>query len=210
VELCGGTHVTRTGDIGLFKISAESAVGAGVRRIEAVTGRVALDQVRDREEEMRRLSALLKTDERELGPRIEKLLAQQKELERKVESAEAKLASGASRNLMDDVQEVAGVSVLVQRVDGGAKVLRGLADQLRDKLGSGVVVLGGVDGKKVVLLAAVTADLTDKIQAGNIIREIAPIVGGGGGGRPDFAQAGGKDPAKLDEALARVPEILAS
>ena len=209
VELCGGTHVSRTGDIGLFKISGESAVGAGVRRIEAVTGRVALDQVRDREEEMRRLSTLLKTDERELGPRIEKLLAQQKELERKVESAEAKLASGASRNLMDDVQEVAGISVLVQRVDGGAKVLRGLADQLRDKLGSGVVVLGGVDGKKVVLLAAVTADLTDKIQAGNIIREIAPIVGGGGGGRPDFAQAGGKDPAKLDEALARVPEILA-
>lgn len=209
VELCGGTHVSRTGDIGLFKISGESAVGAGVRRIEAVTGRVALDQVRDREEEIRRLSTLLKTDERELGPRIEKLLAQQKELERKVESAEAKLASGASRNLMDDVQEVAGISVLVQRVDGGAKVLRGLADQLRDKLGSGVVVLGGVDGKKVVLLAAVTADLTDKIQAGNIIREIAPIVGGGGGGRPDFAQAGGKDPAKLDEALARVPEILA-
>ena len=209
VELCGGTHVSRTGDIGLFKISAESAVGAGVRRIEAVTGRVALDQVRAREEEIRRLSALLKTDERELGPRIEKLLAQQKELERKVESAEAKLASGASRNLMDDVQEVDGVSVLVQRVDGGAKVLRGLADQLRDKLGSGVVVLGGVDGKKVVLLAAVTADLTDRIQAGNIIREIAPIVGGGGGGRPDFAQAGGKDPAKLDEALARVPEILA-
>jgi len=210
VELCGGTHVSRTGDIGLFKISGESAVGAGVRRIEAVTGRVALDQVRDREEEIRRLSTLLKTDERELGPRIEKLLAQQKELERKVESAEAKLASGASRNLMDDVQEVAGISVLVQRVDGGAKVLRGLADQLRDKLGSGVVVLGGVDGKKVVLLAAVTADLTDKIQAGNIIREIAPVVGGGGGGRPDFAQAGGKDPAKLDEALARVPEILAS
>jgi len=210
VELCGGTHVSRTGDIGLFKISAESAVGAGVRRIEAVTGRVALDQVRAREEEIRRLSALLKTDERELGPRIEKLLAQQKELERKVESAEAKLASGASRNLMDDVREVSGVSVLVQRVDGGAKVLRGLADQLRDKLGSGVVVLGGVDGKKVVLLAAVTADLTDRIQAGTIIREIAPIVGGGGGGRPDFAQAGGKDPAKLDEALSRVPEILAS
>jgi alanyl-tRNA synthetase len=151
----------------------------------------------------------LKTDERELAPRIEKLLAQQKELERKIESTEAKLASGASRDLMEGVQEIAGIRVLVQRVDGGAKVLRGLADQLRDKLGSGVVVLGGVDGAKVVLLAAVTADLTEKIQAGQIIREIAPIVGGGGGGRPDFAQAGGKDPAKLDAALARVHEFLA-
>ena len=110
---------------------------------------------------------------------------------------------------MEGVQEIAGIRVLVQRVDGGAKVLRGLADQLRDKLGSGVVVLGGVDGAKVVLLAAVTADLTEKIQAGQIIREIAPIVGGGGGGRPDFAQAGGKDPAKLDAALARVHEFLA-
>lgn len=209
VELCGGTHVSRTGDIGLFKIGAESAVGAGVRRIEAVTGAVALSQVRVREEEIRRLSALLKTDERELGPRIEKMLAQQKELERKIESTEAKLASGASRNLLDDVREIAGMPVLVQRVDGGAKVLRGLADQLRDKLGSGVVVLGGVDGAKVVLLAAVTADLTERIQAGQIIREIAPIVGGGGGGRPDFAQAGGKDPAKLDAALARVYEFIA-
>lgn len=209
VELCGGTHVSRTGDIGLFKIGAESAVGAGVRRIEAATGSVALAQVRAREEEIRGLSSLLKTDERELAPRIEKLLAQQKELERKIESTEAKLASGASRDLMEGVQEIAGIRVLVQRVDGGAKVLRGLADQLRDKLGSGVVVLGGVDGAKVVLLAAVTADLTEKIQAGQIIREIAPIVGGGGGGRPDFAQAGGKDPAKLDAALARVHEFLA-
>jgi alanyl-tRNA synthetase len=209
VELCGGTHVSRTGDIGLFKIGTESAVGAGVRRIEAATGTVALAQVRSREEEIRRLASLLKTDERELAPRVEKLLAQQKELERKIESTEAKLASGASRNLLEGVREVAGIPVLVQRVDGGAKVLRGLADQLRDKLGSGVVVLGGVDGAKVVLLAAVTADLTEKVQAGQIIREIAPIVGGAGGGRPDFAQAGGKDPAKLDAALARVHEFLA-
>jgi len=210
-ELCGGTHVARTGDIGVFKLRGESAVGAGVRRIEALTGEGALEAIRRRERELREVAELLKSGDGDVAPRIEKLLLLQKELERRLAETQAKLVSGASRDLLADAREVAGIKVLAQRVEQvDGKVLRELADKLRDRLKSGVVVLGGTDGEKVQLLAAVTKDLRGRVDAGAIIKEIAPIVGGGGGGRFDFAQAGGKDPTRLDEALARVHEIVAA
>jgi alanyl-tRNA synthetase len=209
VELCGGTHVARTGDIGVFKLRGESAVGAGVRRVEALTGEGALDAVRKRERELKQIAELLHGGEDEAAARIEKLLAAQKELERRLAESQSKLVSGASRDLLDGVRDIGGIQVLAQQVDQvDAKVLRELADKLRDRLKSGVVVLGGSDGEKVMLLAAVTKDLVKRVNAGNLIKEIAPIVGGGGGGRPDFAQAGGKDPSRLPQALARVYELI--
>ncbi|HEY8518229.1 MAG TPA: alanine--tRNA ligase [Candidatus Binatia bacterium] len=209
VELCGGTHVARTGDIGVFKMRGESAVGAGVRRVEALTGEGALEAVRRRERELRQVAELLHGNEEEVAAKLEKLLAQQKELERKLAEAQSKLVSGASRDLLDDVRQVDGIKVLAQRVDQvDAKVLRDLADKLRDRMRSGVVVLGGSDGQKVLLLAAVTKDLVGRVHAGDLIKQIAPIVGGGGGGRPDFAQAGGKDPSRLPQALERVYELI--
>ena len=203
-ELCGGTHVERTGDIGLFKLRAESAVGSGVRRIEALTGRGALGFVRRREDELREVADLLKSGEEGLAERLQKLLAAQKDLERRLAEAQTRLVSGASQDLLDGLQEVGGVKIVARRVDQvDSKVLRELADKIRDKLGSGVVVLAGTDGEKVLLLAAVTRDLSGRVNAGALIKEIAPLVGGGGGGRPDFAQAGGKDPSGIDAALTR-------
>ena len=208
-ELCGGTHVARTGDIGLFKLRAESAVGAGVRRIEALTGDGALSLVRKKEQELREIADLLKSGEDDVAERLEKLLASQKDLEKRLAETQAKLVSGASQDLLDGLQEIGGVKLVARRVDQvDAKVLRELADKIRDKLQSGVVLLGGTDGKKVLLLAAVTKDLTKKVNAGSLIKEIAPLVGGGGGGRPDFAQAGGKDPSGLDAALDRGRELV--
>ncbi|MDG2305922.1 MAG: alanine--tRNA ligase [Candidatus Binatia bacterium] len=208
-ELCGGTHVSRTGDIGLFKLRAESAVGAGVRRIEALTGEGALALVRQRELELREIAGLLKSGEEEIAERLGKLLASQKDLEKRLAETQSKLVSGASEDLLDGVQDVGGVKVLARRVDQiDAKVLRELSDKIRDKMQSGVVVLGGTDGKKVLLVATVTKDLTKKLNAGSLIKEMAPMVGGGGGGRPDFAQAGGKDPSGLDKALERVIELI--
>ena len=209
VELCGGTHVSRTGDIGLFKLRGESAVAAGVRRVEALTGEGALDAVRRREQRLREVSELLHGSEEEVAPKLEKLLAQQKELERRLADTQSRLLSGASQDLLEGVREVKGVKVLARQVDQvDAKVLRDLADKLRDRLRSGVVVLGGSEGDKVLLLAAVTKDLAGRVNAGNLIKQIAPIVGGGGGGRPDFAQAGGKDPTRLPQALARVYDLI--
>ena len=209
-ELCGGSHVSRTGDIGLFKLRGESAVGAGVRRIEALTGEGALQQVQRRERELRQVADLLRCGEEDLAGRIEKLLVQQRELERSLAEARSKLASVEAEDLLAGVREVGGVKVLVRRLEEiDAKVLRTLADSLRDRLGSGVVVLGGTAEGKVLLLAAVTKDLLGRVQAGSLVRELAPMVGGAGGGRPDFAQAGGRDPARLDEALERVYALVA-
>ncbi|HZR80221.1 MAG TPA: alanine--tRNA ligase [Candidatus Binatia bacterium] len=211
VELCGGTHVRRTGDIGVFKLRGEAAVGAGVRRIEALTGEGALDAIRRRERELRDVAGLLRGSEEEVAAKLEKLLAAQKELERRLAETQAKLVSGASRDLLDGVRRVNGIQVLARRVEqADPRVMRELADKLRDRLRSGVVVLGGSDGDKVILLAAVTKDLVGKVNAGRIIQAIAPIVGGGGGGRPDFAQAGGKDASKLPQALERVYELISA
>jgi alanyl-tRNA synthetase len=210
VELCGGTHVQRTGDIGLFKFRAESGVAAGVRRLEAMTGGGALDWVQEREERLRRIGSTLKAPEEEAVERLERLLAQSRELERRIERLQRDQAKSQSGDLLSQARERAGVKVLATRVDGlDDKALRELADRLKEKLGSGVVALGATDGTKVSLIATVSKDLTKRFHAGDIIKRIAPVVGGNGGGRPDFAQAGGKDPSRLDEAIAMVYELIA-
>ena len=204
-ELCGGTHVGRTGDIGLFKFKAEAGVAAGVRRVEAVTGAAALDWVRGREQVLNRVDDILRGSDEDAVARLEKLLAQQRALEKEVGRLQGKLAGAQSDDVADRVQRIGGVNVLSSRVDGvDVKALRQMADQLRDKYQPAVVVLGAAQGAKVSLLAAVSKDAAAAHHAGNILKQIAPVVGGGGGGRPDFAQAGGKDASRLDEALQQV------
>jgi alanyl-tRNA synthetase len=204
-ELCGGTHVSRAGDIGVFKITSESGIAAGVRRIEAVTGRGALAWIRESERALREAAALVKGSRDELPGKLGTLIERSRQLEREVAELKTKLASGSSRDLMSEVRTVAGVKLLVARIDGAdSKALRASADQLKDQLGSGIVVLGGVEGDKVRLVAGVTRDLTERFRAGDIIKPIASQVGGSGGGRPDFAQAGGTLPDQLDTALGLV------
>ncbi len=208
-ELCGGTHVSRTGDIGLFKLKAEAGVASGVRRVEATTGEGALEWVRQREQILKEVSSILKGSEEDAADKLEKLLAQQRELEKKLAQLQSALAGSQSDDILSRARRLNGVSVVASRVEGvDDKGLRELADQLRDKLHPAVVVLGAVQGERVALLAAVSKEATKHYHAGNIIKQIAPLVGGGGGGRPDFAQAGGKDPARLDEALQKVYELI--
>src|SRR5262249_33918657 len=202
VELCGGTHVRRAGDIGLFKITQEIGIAQGVRRMEAVTGAGALDYVRRLEGELNQVAERVKSSPFEAAQRVERLQDELKAQRREIEDLKRKMAlGGGGRDLMASVREVGGVKVLATRADvGDPKALRGVAGQLRDKRKSGVVVLGGVSDGKVALVAAVTADLTGRVHAGKIIGEVAKVVGGKGGGRPDLAQAGGTDATKLDEA----------
>jgi len=208
-ELCGGTHVQRTGDIGLFKFRGESGVAAGVRRVEAMTGGGALDWIQEREQRLRQIGTTLKASEEETVERLERLLAQSRELERRLEKLQRDQAKSQSGDLAAQARERDGVKVLAARVDGlDDKALRELVDRLKEKLGSSVVALGASDGTKVTLIAAVSKDLTTRFHAGDLIKRIAPVVGGNGGGRPDFAQAGGKDPSRLDEALAMVYELV--
>ena len=210
-ELCGGTHVARSGDIALLKVRSESGVAAGVRRIEALTGIGALDWVRSREGTLREIGEILKGSEEGAVERLQKVLTQQSELERKLSDALARLAGKQSTDLVSRAREMNGIRVLAEKVDNvDARGLRDMADRLRERIGTGVVVLGSQQGKKVLLLAAVTRDIAGKkASAGDIIKAIAPLVGGGGGGRPDFAQAGGGDPSRLEEALAKVYEVVA-
>ncbi|HXU70892.1 MAG TPA: alanine--tRNA ligase [Polyangia bacterium] len=210
VELCGGTHVRRAGDIGLFKITQESGIQQGVRRIEAVTGAGALDYLRRVEGELGHVAGAMRAAPFESAARVDKLLEELKTQRREIEDLKRKMAlGGGGRDLMSSVREVAGMKVLATRADvGDPKALREVADQLRDKLKSGVVVLGGVADGKVALVAAVTSDLTSRVHAGKIIGEIAKLVGGRGGGKPELAQAGGSDAGKLDEALESVYRLI--
>ena len=211
VELCGGTHVERTGDVGVFKLEGESGVAAGVRRIEAVTGQGALEAIRRRERILEAIGGHLGARDETALERLERLLAREKELEKRLRGLEQKLAAGDSGSgAAEKLREVGGVKLVTRRLEGvEARAMREVADRLRQKYGSAVVALGSVVDDRVVLLVAVTPDLSSRIKAGEIIRQIAPIVGGSGGGRPDFAQAGGRDPSKLDDALERVAAILA-
>ncbi len=213
VELCGGTHISRTGDVGFFKLEAESGVAAGVRRIEAMTGQGALETIRKREKILEEIGAQLGARDGAAIERLEKLLAREKELEKKLRAMEQKLATGgggAAAEMEEKVREIAGVRIVTRKLDGvDPRTMREMADRMRQKHGSAVVALGSDLGDgKVALLVAVTPDLTAKIKAGDIIKNIAPIVGGTGGGRPDLAQAGGRDASKLDEALAKVAALL--
>jgi alanyl-tRNA synthetase len=209
-ELCGGTHTDRTGDIGLFKIVGEGSVAAGVRRIEAVTGTKALEYVQQAFHRLNTLAQTLKTRPEDLTGKVEKLLAHQKALERELSASKAKLQTEATAKSLADVRVVNGVSVLAQETPADSPAaLRDLADNLKTKLKSGIIVLGSRTPKKVSLVAVVTKDHLDQYHAGHIVKEVASLVGGGGGGRADMAQAGGSKPEKLPEALAAVYDIVA-
>jgi alanyl-tRNA synthetase len=204
-ELCGGTHLDATGQIGLFKVTDEGAVASGVRRIEAVTGEPALAHVGREEAALRESAGLLKIPPLELPRRLATLLEDQKRLEKQLAQLESKLARNQAQDLVTAAKPVAGVTVLAARLDGlDPDGLRSVVDTLRDRLPSGIIVLGSAVDGKVNLVAAVSKDLTKRFPAGRLVQDIAKMVGGGGGGRPDLAQAGGKDASKLDEALAAV------
>jgi alanyl-tRNA synthetase len=209
-ELCGGTHSGRTGDIGLFKLVSESSVAAGVRRVEALTGAAAIEAMQAVEEELAKTAAALKAPRSDVNNKAAGLLAQLKQANNEVEALKVKLASGGgSRDLLSEAQEIAGVKVVAAEVEADTpKALREAADNLRDRMGSGIAVLGAAVEGKAMLLALVTKDLTKQFHAGNLVKVLAPMVGGGGGGRPDMAQAGGQNPDGLADALAKVPELV--
>ena len=207
MELCGGTHVTRAGDIGLFKIVAEGGVAAGVRRIEAVTGQAAYDWVATTDHVLRELGGLVKAGRDDIEDRVRQLVERSKRMEKEIAQLKAQLASGQGGDLANEAVDVGGVRVLAKRVDGAdAAALRTAIDRLKDKLQSPAIVLASVDASdKVLLIAGVTRDTTARIKAGDLVNAVAQQVGGRGGGRPDLAQAGGSEPGKLDQALASVP-----
>ncbi|WP_339485915.1 alanine--tRNA ligase [Pseudomonas sp. EL_65y_Pfl2_R95] len=203
VELCGGTHVSRTGDIGLFKITSEAGVAAGVRRIEAVTGAQALAYLNGAEEQLKEAAALVKGSRENLLDKLSGVIERNRQLEKELEQLKAKAASAAGNDLAGSAVEIKGVKVLGARVDGlDGKALLAMVDQLKNKLGSAVILLGGVLDDKVVLVAGVTQDLTAKLKAGDLMKQAAAAVGGKGGGRPDMAQGGGVDAGAVDAALA--------
>ncbi|HOF05033.1 MAG TPA: alanine--tRNA ligase [Syntrophales bacterium] len=209
MELCGGTHVNRTGDIGALKVIGESAVAAGVRRIEAVTGAEAIKYFKAVEAELKKSAGLLRTHPLEVTERVDRLLKHQRELEREIEALKGKLAARDSADLIGRAREIKGVKVLATTVEApDVKTLRDFGDKLRDKLASGVILLGARVEGKAMLLCMVTKDLTGRYHAGNIIKAVAPLVGGSGGGRPDMAQAGGPQPENLERALAKLEELI--
>ncbi|MGB0568069.1 MAG: alanine--tRNA ligase [Alteromonas macleodii] len=205
VELCGGTHVTRTGDIGLFKITSEAGIASGVRRIEAVTGEHALEVVQTQQATLSSLSALLKTDSQNVLDRVVSLQNQTKELEKALNSAKQKLASQQGADMLSNAVEINGVKVLIANLEGvEAKSLRSMMDDIKNRIGEGIVVLGVANDAKVNLIAGVTKNLTSKVKAGELVNFVASQVGGKGGGRPDMAQAGGDQPENLGQALDSV------
>jgi alanyl-tRNA synthetase len=208
-ELCGGTHTDLTGNIGLFMIIDESSVASGVRRIEAVTGSTALAYTQKNSKVLQDTAHMLREQPDAVPQRIEKILSLQKSLEKEVEQLKAKVASLSAGEAEEEIKTINGIKVLAGKVlvDNPA-ALRDLADRFRDKIKSGIVVLGSLAGSKVLLIAVVTKDLTDRFHAGNIINQVASIVGGSGGGRPDMAQAGGTKPEKLDQALEKVYKVV--
>jgi alanyl-tRNA synthetase len=206
-ELCGGTHCRTTGDIGLFTIVSEGSVASGIRRIEALTGKAALDYLREKNNELNKISETLKTDKP--LERVEKLLADMKDLDREIETLKAKAASQSSSSLIEKVKEINGVKVLSCRVDGlDQKDLRVLADNVRDRLGSGIIVLASVKDGQASMLAMVAGDLIKEYSAGDILKRVSETAGGRGGGKPDMAQGGTKNIEKLDNALESVYDLI--
>jgi alanyl-tRNA synthetase len=211
MELCGGTHAQRAGDIGLFKILSESGIASGVRRIEAVTGATAVDAVRETEQTLFRIGALLKGTRADVEAKVGQALARNRELEKELKALRAQLASGSSNDKVV-ATDVEGIKVLAQQLadDIDADTLRQTLDNIKDKLGNAVVVLASVTAEgKVRLAAGVSKDATSRIRAGDLVNHVAHQVGGKGGGRPDFAQAGGTDASNLTAALESVPDWVA-
>ncbi len=209
-ELCGGIHATRTGDIGLFKILSESGIAAGIRRIEAVTGAAAIEAMHTEDAMLAKTARLVKSDSASVVSKVEALVSHSKQLEKEIQQLKDKLAAQEGANLINQAQEINGVKVLIAKLNGADnKALRGMVDELKNQLGSGVVLLGNVSDDKVGLIAGVTKDLVGKVKAGELVSLVAQQVGGKGGGRPDMAQAGGTDAAALPAALETVAPWLA-
>ncbi|RIL11479.1 MAG: alanine--tRNA ligase, partial [Proteobacteria bacterium] len=210
LELCGGTHVARSGDIGFLMVAHEASIAAGVRRIECWAGSEAETHLLSERSERARIAELLKSDSHNLPEKIEKLLRHSRELERELGAARGKMASAASSNLASEARiSPQGIKVIVAKVDvGDTDTLRSMVDRLRVSMGSGVVALGGLQGDKAVIVAGVTSDLTKSINAGNLVKEAANFAGGKGGGRADFAQAGGLDPSKLSDSLDKIYHLI--
>ena len=205
VELCGGTHAVRTGDIGLFRIVSEQGIASGVRRIEALTGRGALTEVEETDDLLAESASLLKAEKTSIAEKIQSLVDQNKKLEKTITDLNRRLASGGGQDLSESAIDLGEFKLLVSQLDGAdPKSLPDALDRLKNKLGSGIVVLGTVNEGKVGLIAGVTKDLTDRFNAGDVVNQVASQVGGKGGGRPDMARAGGSDPAALPGALASV------
>jgi alanyl-tRNA synthetase len=209
MELCGGTHTGRSGDIGLFKIVSETGVAAGVRRIEALTGEGAYEFIRTEEEELERLGQALKAGPGEIFQKADRILHRQKELEREILSLQGKLGHQEVIDLLSRIKEVKGIKVLSAKVDGkDPKQMRDFVDQLKSRIESGIVLLGSKSQGKVSLIVGVTPDLTKRYSASELIKKVSVLIGGTGGGRPDFAQAGGTNPDKLDEALKAIEDLI--
>jgi alanyl-tRNA synthetase len=209
MELCGGTHARHTGEIGVFRIAAESAIAAGVRRIEAIAGLPAYASAHADAERLRQLAAKLGAPLGELEKKLEAMLAQQKELEKQLESLRKKQAAAAAGQLLHQAVEIAGVPTIIEAIDGaGGDELQTIADALKGLAFRGVVFLAGVQTGQVALAATVSPDFTGKFQAGKLIQAAAPMVGGKGGGRPDSARGAGKETAKIGEALGKVRALL--
>ena len=210
VELCGGTHATRTGDIGIFKIISESGIAAGVRRIEALTGEMAYEWLKEGENTLQQAANMLKSGRGQFTDKLQQSLQRSRQLEKEVDQLKAKLASQAGNDLSSQVVDVKGIKVLAQHLKGvDPKSLRSTMDQLKNKLGSAVILLATVKGDKVSLIAGVTKDLIDTFKAGELVNHVASQVDGKGGGRPDMAQAGGNDPSSLPAALSSVEDWVA-
>ncbi len=208
-ELCGGTHTKKTGDIGLFKILSETGIASGVRRIEAVTAQTALDCIHTDQQLLNSCASLLKGAKEDIALKIETLLKEKKNLEKQLESIKTKIASKSIENIDDEIKTINGVKVIAKKVEiENPSQLRDLADKFKTKIGSGIVLLGAKSGEKALLISVVTKDLIKEYKAGDIVKQAAKIVGGGGGGRPDMAQAGGTKPEHLDKALESIFKTL--
>jgi alanyl-tRNA synthetase len=210
-ELCGGTHVRATGEIGFFTITSEGGIGSGLRRIEALTGPGAYEYVKRDERILSEMRQMLKAQPEEEVDKLERLSAQQRHLERQIAALQQRLASSQSQDYFSDVQDVSGIKILALNLeDFDRKALRAFVDTAKDRLGSGVVLVSSIEDGKVSLVAGVTKDLTDRISAGALMGKVASLLGGKGGGRPDMAQGGGTDVAKLPETIAQVPNLVAA
>jgi alanyl-tRNA synthetase len=209
LELCGGTHVGATGEIGLFKVVSQGGVAAGTRRIEAVTGPGALQHVKREEQILAEAAARLKARPQDLVEKVEKLTEASRDLEREVQRLQGRLLGGTLERVLQGATLVGGVRVVGAQVEAAdSKGMRELGDRLREQIGSGVVALAAQADGKVAWVTMVTKDLVGRLHAGNLARDLAKLTGGGGGGRPDVAEAGGKEPARIPEALAKLPEFV--
>ncbi|MEN8211142.1 MAG: DHHA1 domain-containing protein, partial [Thermodesulfobacteriota bacterium] len=208
-ELCGGTHTKQSGDIGLFKILSEGGIASGVRRIEAVTAQAALDFIHNDQDLISSSANLLKGSKEDVVLKIETLLKDKKSLEKQLNAFKAKKASKSVENIDDEIREINGIKIISKKVEiENPSQLRDLADKFKTKIGSGIILLGAKSGEKALLISVVTKDLTKSYKAGDIVKQAAKIVGGGGGGRPDMAQAGGTKPENLDKALESIFKTL--